>query len=299
LNGDVITSWPLGGGNTLDQAYDQGGPGAGRTITADAGPVDIAGPDGLIVNGSVSIGGSTANGQSSIAAGGSFASGPFSIAMGAATASGQYSIAMGDSATARGDYSTAIGMFTTAAGSYSTAIGHSVTVGTESKGAVVIGSGGDGNLFNNIAESLMVGFRSDIPTLFVGPSNGPGTTGNVGIGTKSPGSYKLAVEGKIGAREVVVTLDNWSDFVFEKDYRLMPLHEVEQHIQQNQRLPDIPSEKEVLEKGVSLGEMQSKLLQKVEELTLYVIEQNKRIEKLEKENEELKGRVGSLVKSKD
>lgn len=59
---------------------------------------------------------------------------------------------------------------------------------------------------------------------------------------------------------------------------------------------DIPSEKEVLESGVSLGEMQAKLLQKVEELTLYMIEQNKRIEKLEKENEELKNRVSSLEK---
>jgi len=118
--------------------------------------------------------------------------------------------------------------------------------------------------------------------------------GNVGIGTANPGSYKLAVEGKIGAREVVVTLDNWSDFVFEKDYRLMPLSEVEQHIKQNKHLPNIPSEKEVLENGVSLGEMQSKLLQKVEELTLYVIEQNKRIERLEKENEALKNRVAGL-----
>ena len=118
--------------------------------------------------------------------------------------------------------------------------------------------------------------------------------GNVGIGTANPGSYKLAVEGKIGAREVIVTLDNWSDFVFEKDYRLMPLSEVEQHIKQNKHLPNIPSEKEVLEKGVSLGEMQSKLLQKVEELTLYVIEQNKRIERLEKENEALKNRVAGL-----
>ena len=124
------------------------------------------------------------------------------------------------------------------------------------------------------------------------------TSGNVGIGTTDPGSYKLAVEGKIGAREVVVTLDSWADFVFEKDYRLMPLHEVEQHIQENQRLPDIPSEKEVLENGVSLGEMQSKLLQKVEELTLYVIEQNKRIEKLEKENGALKDRVASLEETK-
>jgi hypothetical protein len=137
---------------------------------------------------------------------------------------------------------------------------------------------------------------------FGGSGNGIAVQGtsifnsSVGIGTANPGSYKLAVEGKIGAREVVVTLDNWSDFVLERAYPLMPLREVEQYIKQNKHLPDIPSEKEVLEKGVSLGEMQSKLLQKVEELTLYMIEQNKKIEKLEKENEELKNRVSSLEK---
>ncbi|MBM3238557.1 hypothetical protein FJZ31_19860 [Candidatus Poribacteria bacterium] len=117
--------------------------------------------------------------------------------------------------------------------------------------------------------------------------------GNVGIGTPNPQST-LAVNGTITAREVVVTLEGWPDFVLKEGYPLMPLREVEQYIKQNKHLPAIPSEKEVLENGVSLGEMQSKLLQKVEELTLYMIEQNKKIEKLEKENEELKNRVSSL-----
>lgn len=100
----------------------------------------------------------------------------------------------------------------------------------------------------------------------------------------NPGSYKLAVDGKIGAREVVVTTAAWSDFVFKKDYKLKPLSEVEKDIKENGHLEGIPSEKEVLENGVPIGEMQAKLLQKVEELTLYMIE-------LKKENNELKNKI--------
>jgi len=106
-------------------------------------------------------------------------------------------------------------------------------------------------------------------------------SGSVGIGTDSPGTYKLAVEGKIGAHEVVVTTDGWADFVFEKDYNLMPLNELDNYIQENKHLPEIPTTAEVEENGISVGEMNAKLLQKIEELTLYIIEQDKRIEKLE------------------
>jgi hypothetical protein len=105
--------------------------------------------------------------------------------------------------------------------------------------------------------------------------------GNVGIGTSSPGTYKLAVEGKIGAREVEIKTGAWADFVFADDYKLPSLTEVEQHIKEKHHLPAIPSEEEVKEKGIALGEMNAKLLQKIEELTLYVIDQQKRIEKLE------------------
>ena len=114
------------------------------------------------------------------------------------------------------------------------------------------------------------------------------TTGNVGIGTTDPGSYKLAVQGKVGAEEVVVTLGGWSDFVFEDDYDLRPLSEVEAHIKQHRHLPDIPSAETVLEEGLSLGEMDAKLLQKIEELTLYLIEMKKDLDELRKENEMLK-----------
>ena len=104
--------------------------------------------------------------------------------------------------------------------------------------------------------------------------------GNVGIGTNNPGSYKLAVNGKVRAKEVVVDT-GWSDFVFESDYHLLSIEEVEKFIKENGHLPDVPSEKEVAQNGVSLGTMDSKLLQKIEELTLYTIQLNKKIQKLE------------------
>lgn len=111
--------------------------------------------------------------------------------------------------------------------------------------------------------------------------------GNMGIGTAINSAYMLSVNGKIRAKEIKVEAD-WSDFVFEDDYNLRSLKEVESFIKENKHLPDVPSEKEVTENGVDLGAMQSTLLQKIEELTLYVIEQDKRIEKLEQENAELK-----------
>lgn len=113
-------------------------------------------------------------------------------------------------------------------------------------------------------------------------------TGQVGIGTRTMGSHKLAVEGSIGAREIKVQAVDWSDFVFEEDYNLPSLKEVERHIEINGHLQDIPSAKDVAENGIFLGEMDSKLLQKIEELMLYTIQQNKRIELLEKELEILK-----------
>ena len=109
--------------------------------------------------------------------------------------------------------------------------------------------------------------------------------GNVGIGTTSPDS-ELAVNGKIHTKEVKVDLIGWSDFVFDKAYDLPTLREVESHIKEKGHLKDIPSAKEVAENGIFLGEMDSKLLQKIEELTLYTIEQEKKISKLERVVEE-------------
>ena len=128
--------------------------------------------------------------------------------------------------------------------------------------------------------------------------------GNVGIGTINPGSWRLAVNGKIRAKEIKVET-GWSDFVFYDNYKLPTLQEVENHINEKGHLKDIPSAKEVEENGIFLGEMDSKLLQKIEELTLYTIQQqkeikqqNSKLEKQEKEISELKSLVEKLLESK-
>ncbi|MGY3214783.1 hypothetical protein [Mucilaginibacter sp. HD30] len=98
-------------------------------------------------------------------------------------------------------------------------------------------------------------------------------SGNVGIGTTNTNGYKLAVNGGIHSRSVKVDLTGWPDFVFLKDYKLPTLTEVKTYIDKNQHLPDIPSADEVHANGLDLGEMNRLLLKKVEELTLYLIEQ--------------------------
>jgi hypothetical protein len=99
--------------------------------------------------------------------------------------------------------------------------------------------------------------------------------GNVGIGTINPGNYKLAVNGSIRAREIKVEVANWPDFVFTKSYPLPTLQETEKHINDKGHLLGIPSAEEVKTNGIHLGEMNAKLLQKIEELTLHLIEQSK------------------------
>jgi hypothetical protein len=122
--------------------------------------------------------------------------------------------------------------------------------------------------------------------------------GNVGIGTTTPGSFKLAVEGKIGAREVNVTTAAWSDYVFQPAYQLRSLAEVDQFIKRNHHLPDVPSESEVLKNGQDLGEMNAILLRKIEELTLYMIELKKSDDQTRYENQIMKQEIQQLKNSK-
>lgn len=110
--------------------------------------------------------------------------------------------------------------------------------------------------------------------------------GNVGIGTaltNNPNNYKLAVNGTIGAKgvNIEITSTTWADYVFEKKYKMMSLEEVEQFIFKNKHLPNIPSACDVEKQGIDVGLIEAKLLEKIEELTLYIIGQEKRIKELE------------------
>lgn len=97
------------------------------------------------------------------------------------------------------------------------------------------------------------------------------------------------IDGKVVCKKLIVTQSNWADFVFDADYNLPSLFEVEKFIKENRHLPSVPSESEVLENGNSLGEMDALLLQKIEELTLYLID-------LDKKNQELEQQINALKK---
>jgi len=118
--------------------------------------------------------------------------------------------------------------------------------------------------------------------------------GNVGIGTTSP-EAKLTVKGKIVASEIQVKdVGNIPDYVFKADYQLMPLSHLEEFVKQNRHLPEVPSEKEFKENGMNMAEMNAILLKKIEELTLYVIEQNKDNEEMKQELKDQNKKIESI-----
>ncbi len=130
--------------------------------------------------------------------------------------------------------------------------------------------------------------------------------GKVGIGgldpnnpTDCPGSYYLYVKSGILTEHVKVATygsTDWADFVFNKDYKLMPLKKLESYLNTNKHLPDVPSAKEVAKDGIDLGDMDAKLLQKIEELTLYTIQLQKQITQIQKRNDELNKKIETLQK---
>jgi len=139
-----------------------------------------------------------------------------------------------------------------------------------------------------------------------------GNTGRIYIGNDSPafnatsfptttGNYRLYVEGGILSEKAKVALKsglNWADYVFANDYKLMSLTEIESFVKENKHLPGIESADELVKNGLDLGDMQAKQMGKIEELTLYAIEQDKKLDKQGKEIEELKVLVKTLLEKK-
>ena len=116
--------------------------------------------------------------------------------------------------------------------------------------------------------------------------------GKVGINTENTTSaYALAVDGGLITTKVYIQdVEDWSDYVFDDTYKLMPLHELKKYIGDNKHLPEIPSESEIVRQGYDLHEMQSAMMKKIEELTLYTLQQQEEIETLRKMVDELKGK---------
>lgn len=274
-------------------------------------------------------------------------------------ATGNYAITAGLSNVAQGAYSMALGMANKTVGAGSFALGKFVRANATN--AFAIGSGTDNTdakaLINNYANTMMIGFNSKCPTLFVSASNGGSTTGKIGIGNVTSPSAKLhmrsdsnedagliletsnktsrkaflqfydanhtievsktgmkimsmndaldinakkiKMDGKVGinadntftgdydyalavngglltSKVYVKEITEWHDYVFDEGYNLMPLEELQSYIAANKHLPDVPSEAEILEAGCDVMSMEGLLLKKIEELTLYTIElQNK------------------------
>jgi len=129
-----------------------------------------------------------------------------------------------------------------------------------------------------------------VPLMFVTAN------GNVGIGTNDTKGYRFAVNGDAIFTKVKVKAYPWPDYVFNTSYKLRSLSEVEQYIKQHHHLPEVPSAAAVEKNGLDVGENQATLLKKIEELTLYVIEQNKQLQNQNKILQQQQQQINSLKK---
>ena len=153
---------------------------------------------------------------------------------------------------------------------------------------------------NSQTGNQFLGTSNDQPVIFKTLNSEKmriGVDGKIFIGTKSfgnvsiPANTLLGVKGFIVAQGLKVTQNNWPDYVFDAKYKLLPLSELATYIRKYKHLPGLPSVKEVSKEGINVGDNQAMLLQKIEELTLYLLEQNKKIEELKKE-------IGNLKKNR-
>jgi hypothetical protein len=199
-----------------------------------------------------------------------------------------------------------VGIGTTAP-SHKLSVNGDALVGQESNGSGIIIRNNQAGVFKN--DFLVAGktdhtYLGNYQSLPIGIYTGNvermriSADGNVTIGTTlTPAGYKLAIGGDIIAERVVVKLQaNWPDYVFTPSYERATLPEIEKYINQNHHLPNIPSAQEVSDKGIDVGAMNTKMMEKIEELTLYLIEQNKKLEALEKKNTELENAIKSIKK---
>ena len=150
-------------------------------------------------------------------------------------------------------------------------------------------------LQNTNEGNLAVGVFSIIPNAKFSVNGNTFLGGTLGVGTTYiPTGFKVAVDGKIIATEVHVKLRvKWPDYVFSPTYKLMSLDQVGTYIKENKHLPNVPSAQEVGEQGVNLGNMNAVLLEKIEELTLYLLDQNETIQNQQKQIEILQQHMNS------
>lgn len=148
-----------------------------------------------------------------------------------------------------------------------------------------------GDFYARYNDNLLKWNKLDGPFLFGWVGGGLGTTANgnkVALRwTEFQDVYiyhNLTVSGTVLAREFNASINAGADFVFDKKYNLLPLNELKKFTIENRHLPGIPSETEMLKSGVDISKFQISLLQKIEELSLYIIQLNEDIEKLKKEN---------------
>jgi hypothetical protein len=132
--------------------------------------------------------------------------------------------------------------------------------------------------------------QDNTSNVFITPS------GNVGIGKNNP-TDKLEVNGQIHAKSVKVNLKEWADYVFEDGYDLTRLREIEKYINTYGHLPEVPTTEEVQQNGIELGQMNTLLLKKIEELTLHLIEKDHQVEKLQKQYNDLQLQITRIQES--